>query len=115
MILAWIQAQAVKLLGGAALVLLLALCASLWRSDSLSKQRDDAIEAKIVEQAKHAVTAASLNTLTAELARMVAEGEAKAERVQKAYAVTRKETADLRKQADDLEDGRITIAEVEGI
>ena len=100
MIFGWFQAQAVKLLGGLAAVLALALAFTLWRADSLSEQRDEAEKALVAEQVRHKVTAASLVALTGELEAFVAAGELREENRDKALDNVAKETKALRDQAE---------------
>ncbi|UPT53067.1 hypothetical protein [Synechococcus phage Yong-M3-232] len=113
--IAWFQAQAVKLLGGAALALALALAIVIWRADSISAQRDAYRDNLTAEQTRHAVTRASLASLELRLAVMVREGELRQERLEKAMKAVEAETAPLREQARALEAGTIDIRTVEGL
>ncbi len=65
-----------------------------------------------IDQAEllHRITAASLDTLQAELAAMVADGEIRAERRNAAMEAVAEETAELRKQAEAFD-----IETVEGL
>lgn len=104
-----------KITSGAILALTVALGIVIWRADTISDQRDAALRQVVVEQAQHAVTKASLASLTARMETMVKEGELRRERLDRALEQTERVTAPLRKQADALESGEIDIITVEGL
>ena len=115
MIIGWIQAQAVKLLGGAVAALAIALALVMWRADSISKQRDAYRDNLTAEETRHAVTRTSLASLELRLAAMVRDGELRQERLDKAMKAVEADTAPLRQRADELERGLIDIRTVEGL
>lgn len=82
----------------------------MWRADTISEERDGALQAYAASENRHAVTAASLSALEAELAAMVSDGQLRAERLQKAMQDVEKETAPLREQAKQFD-----IQTVEGL
>lgn len=109
--------KAIGIRGGIAIAMGIACLALLWSNsglrDSLSKKHD----ALVTEQALHAVTAASLDALEAELQAMVDEGEARAERVAEAQEEAAERAADM--QADieriggaDISDPCVTPDEI---
>ena len=116
MILAWIQAQAVKLLAGALTLTMLALAFTAWRADSLSDARDDALREVGAAETRHAVTTASLEALKADLAAMVLEGELARERATQAVTEARIAGEVMRKEAAQGEaTGRTDWRGVEGL
>lgn len=115
MIFDWIQAQAVKLLGGLAALLAVTLIFVMWRADSISEARDAYRDNLTAEETRHAVTRASLASLELRLAAMVREGELRQERLDKAMREVEIQIAPLREEARRLEHGLIDIRTVEGL
>ena len=95
--------RAIGLRGFLAIAFAVALVIAMWRADAISDQREDARNALATETAQHAVTRQSLETLTYEMARLVQEGEARAERVDEAMMRVAEETAPLRRRAEQIE------------
>ena len=95
--------------------LVLALGITIWRADTISADREALRNDLAVSNARHAVTTASLNTLQAELAEMVAAGELRAERVSIARARVHGDTKPLRDQAAAVEAGTLDPRDVEGL
>lgn len=91
--------------------LLLALSLVLWRADSLSEARDRAVEARIVEEAKHAVTRASVTALEGRLDAMVEAGQLTEQSRDAALATVAIQTDDLRKRAAMIEAGELDYRE----
>ena len=106
---------AMKVAGGIILALLVLLAFSVWRADTLSTQRDSAVEARITAEARHAVTRASLDALEGELAKMVEDSQLRAARRDDALSQVEEDTRPLRDQAEALERGEIDVTEVEGL
>ena len=90
---------AMKISGGAILALAVALAVTMWRADSISKDRDNLRDLVATERANHAVTRASLDTLANELEGMVIDGELRAERLAEALVAQERETRTLRAEA----------------
>lgn len=71
----------VKLALGSALVLLAIIGAFSWHASTLSSKRDALIASLATEEANHKVSRQSVITRSSEMARLVAEGEARKERI----------------------------------
>lgn len=95
--------RAIGLRGFIAIGLALALGVTMWRADTISGQRDDLIASLATEEARHAVTRQSVETLSTEMARLVAEGEARKARIDTAMERVRIDTAPLRREAARIE------------
>ena len=106
---------AMKISGGIVVALAIALAVTVWRADTISEQRDTARKQVVTEQALHAVTAASLDSLSAQMAALVKEGQLRKERLSEALVKVERDTAPLREQADAIERGEIDITTVEGL
>ena len=83
--------------------LLIALAVVAWRADTISESREKLRNEYAAETARHAVTRQSVDSLTLEMARLVAEGEARAERIDKAMAKVAEDTAPLKAKAEQIE------------
>ena len=83
--------------------LLIALGIVMWRADAISDSREKLRNALAAEEARHAVTLQSVDTLTLELAKLVEEGEARAERIDKAMQQVAEDTAPLKAKAERIE------------
>lgn len=92
-----------KVLTGVIIALGIALVVVMWRADAISEQREALRTELATEEARHAVTRQSVDTLSGELARMVKEGEARAERVEEAMIQAAEDTAPLRAEAERIE------------
>ena len=90
--------NAIGIRGGIAIAAGLACAFLLWSNSALRDDLAKKHDALVTEQALHAVTRASLDTLEAELQAMVDEGEARAERVAEAQEEAATRAADM--QAD---------------
>lgn len=110
MILDLFAPLAMKIAGGIALALAVALGVTLWRADTIAQERDEAVAASIQAELQHRITAASLAALASELEAMVAEGEARADRVDAALDRVARDGAATLAQADDFD-----IETVEGL
>lgn len=84
-------------------LLLVALAVQSWRLGAANERVEDARNVLATERAQHTVTRQSLETLTYEMARLVQEGEARAERVDEAMMRVAEETAPLRRRAEQIE------------
>lgn len=84
-------------------LLLVALAVQSWRLGAANERVEEARNTLATERAQHAVTRQSLETLTYEMARLVQEGEARAERVDEAMIRVAEETAPLRRRAEQIE------------
>lgn len=93
-----------RILTWACAALAVALVLSLWRSHSLSEDRDRYRDALSVERAQHAVTRRSLDVLEQELSAMVLDGALREDRLTQALAAQAGETAALQREADLIRD-----------
>lgn len=84
-------------------LLLIALAVQSWRLGAANERADNERTARITEMVQHDVTRASLDELTFEMARLVQEGEVRAERVNEAMMRVAEETAPLRRRAEQIE------------
>lgn len=84
-------------------LLLVALAVQSWRLGAANERAEEARNVLAAERAQHTVTRQSLETLTYEMARLVQEGEARAERVDEAMMRVAEETAPLRRRAEQIE------------
>lgn len=85
------------------LAVVLALCAALWvRGNHYKDQRDVARAEVAAEEARHAVTIASLDALASEMQNMVRDGELRESRLEAALSEARDAGDDLRKQAAEI-------------
>ena len=91
-----------KIATGAALALLVALGVVMWRADAISADREALRDKLALSEARHAVTRQSVETLAGEMKRLVAEGEVRKERVDKAMEQVGKDTAPLRAEAERI-------------
>lgn len=94
--------------GGIAIAFGLALAFVMWRADDLSEGKRKAEDALVASETRHAVTTASLDALEGKLADLVEAGQLREEARNKALEDVAKETAELRKSAEDFD---ITTAE----
>ena len=88
--------------GFIAIGMALALGIVMWRADAISADREDLRNTLAAERATHAVTRASLATLESELAKMVRDGELRAERLVVALEAQDERSAALRAQAERI-------------
>lgn len=95
--------RAIGLRGFLAIGLTVALAIVMWRADAISEQRENARNALATEIAQHEVSRQSVDALTLEMARLVQEGEARAERVDEAMMRVAEETAPMRRRAEQIE------------
>lgn len=95
-------AEAIGIRGFIAIALAIALGIVMWRADTISGQRDDAIQAKATEVAQHAVTRQSVATLQAELAKFIGAGKAAKIAGLAAIEAQAKDSAKLQAQADAI-------------
>ncbi|MBL4858404.1 MAG: hypothetical protein JKY36_04295 [Erythrobacter sp.] len=95
--------RAIGFRGAIAIIALIALAVVMWRADAISESRDKLRTALATEEARHAVTRQSVDTLTLEMKRLVEEGEARAERVDKAMQQVAEDTAPLKAEAERIE------------
>lgn len=93
----------VKLAVGGVLSLLAVIGALWWHAASLSEERDAVLVSLGTEQAHHAVTRQSVETLTREMERLVAEGEVRRARIDDAMERVTIETLPLRQEAKRIE------------
>lgn len=84
-------------------LLLVALAVQSWRLGHAKNEVQESRNVLAAERAQHTVTRQSLETLTYEMARLVQEGEARAERVDEAMMRVTEETAPLRRRAEQIE------------
>lgn len=84
-------------------LLLVALAVQSWRLGAANERVEEARNVLATERAQHAVTRQSVDALTLEMARLVQEGEARAERVDEAMMRVAEETAPLRRRAEQIE------------
>lgn len=89
--------------GGIALGVSVALLFVMWRADSLSEGKREAEDALIAEVTRHAVTRGSLAMLEGKMAELVEAGQLREEARDKALEEVAKETADLRKTAENFD------------
>lgn len=115
MIKSFFAPMAIKVFSGVTLALVVALGVAMWRADAISASRDEARKALATEEVRHDVTRASLAGLELRMAELVRDGELREERLREALEQVAKETAPLRKQADQIERGEIDIRTVEGL
>lgn len=115
MIKSFFAPLAIKIFSGVTLALLIALGIAIWRADAISESRDEARKALATEEVRHDVTRASLASLELRLAELVREGELRKARLEEALEKVERDTAPLRKQADQIERGEIDIRTVEGL
>lgn len=84
-------------------LLLVALAVQSWRLGAANERADNERTARITEKVQHDVTRASLDELTFEMARLVQEGEVRAERVNEAMSRVADETAKMKERAQLIE------------
>lgn len=92
-----------KIIAGVGLALIVAVGVQTWRLSASETRVERLRDEYAVERANHAVTRASLNTLATELERMVKDGVARAERIERAERQVAFETAPLRAEAERIE------------
>jgi hypothetical protein len=97
-----LNSLAAKIAAGAALgaLILAGVVWALYRAETRSHDRTR--DALAVEQARHAVTIASLDALASEMEKMVQDGELRRERLSSALAEARNAADDLREQANEV-------------
>lgn len=88
-----------KIFGGLSLALVAALAFVMWRADTISGQRDDAIRDFLGEQVRHEVTRQSVATLESTVAEMNRQAEKRAEEYRQNRAAAARETARLQERA----------------
>lgn len=88
-----------KIFGAASLALLLALGFVMWRADTISGQRDDAIRDFLGEQTRHEITRQSVATLETALAELNRQALQRAEEYRLNRAAAARETARLQERA----------------
>ena len=93
----------VKIGAGILAALAIALAVQSWRLGAANERVEKARNVLAAERAQHIVTRQSLETLTYEMARLVQEGEARAERVDEAMMRVAEETAPMRRRAEQIE------------
>lgn len=92
-----------KIAGGIAAALAIALAVVMWRANAISNDREAIRNALATETARHAVTRQSVETLQGELAKLVREGDIRRERVVEAMKRVEKDTKPLRDTAERIE------------
>lgn len=85
-----------------ALGLAAALGITMWRADAISNQRDKARDALSMEQAKHAITRQSLQTLEKTLADYIQKGREREEAAQKALEKQKAVSRSLDRQIERI-------------
>lgn len=95
--------KAIGIRGGIAIAAIIALSIVMWRADAISESREKLRNEYASEVAHHKVTRQSVDTLTLEMKRLVAEGEARAERVDEAMQQVAEDTAPLKAEAERIE------------
>ena len=93
---------AMKVAAGIILALIVALGIALWRADAISDERERLRNSLAASEAQHAVTVASLDALSAEMEKMVRDGELRRERLSEALEHAKTEGELLRDQADAI-------------
>jgi hypothetical protein len=93
---------AMKVAGGFILLLAIALAVVMWRADVISDQRDKLRDQLSVSEANHAVTVASLNSLSEQMEAMVRDGELRKERLADAMQQAQDDADELRREADAI-------------
>ena len=88
-----------KIFGATSLVLLVALGVVMWRADTISGQRDDAISDFLREQTRHEITRQSVVTLETALRDLNRQAEARAQEYRRVQAEANRESARLRERA----------------
>lgn len=99
----FLDTLAAKIAAGIAVALAIALAVVMWRADAISESREKLRNEYAGEQARHAVTRQSVDTLTLEMKRLVEEGEARAKRVDEAMQQVAEDTAPLKAEAERIE------------
>ena len=84
-------------------LLLIVLAVQSWRLGAANERVEETRNVLAAERAQHSVTRQSLETLTYEMASLVQEGEARAERVDEAMMRVAEETAPMRRRAEQIE------------
>lgn len=95
-------ARAIGIKGFVAIGMAVALGIVMWRADAISADRETLRNTLATERAQHAVTRLSLDTLQAELEKMVSDGELRAARLAEARQEAREDTEALRAQAERI-------------
>jgi cell division protein FtsB len=93
---------AMKVTGGIAALLLVLLGIQTWRLSSAQDALEDKRNELAASEAQHAVTRASLATLEGELAKMVRDGELRAQRLAEARSEAKEASDALRGRAEAL-------------
>jgi hypothetical protein len=106
-------ASVIGIKGFVAIGLALALAIMWWRADTISGQRDAAIQARANEQAAHTVTKASLSQCIARSEAYVAEGLRRQKAAAEALRAQEKRSAALDAQIARLRATKPTQAEIE--
>lgn len=88
-----------KIFGATSLTLLLALGFVMWRADTISAQRDEAIRDFLGEQARHVLTRQSVATLEATIADLNRQAEVRAAEYRRVKADAEREAARLKERA----------------
>ena len=84
-------------------LLLIVVGVQSWRLGNAQDEIEDQRNELATERAQHAVTRASVDELSFEMARLVTEGEVRAERINEAMSRVADETAPLREEAQRIE------------
>lgn len=106
-------ASAIGIKGGIIIALCLALGIMWWRADSISGQRDKAVQLAANERAAHAVTRASLDDLQQRLATYIADGKRRSEAAERAVEAQQARSAVLDAQIARMRSQRPTAVEIE--
>lgn len=91
-----------KIFGGVAVLAFAMLAIQTWRLSAAHDEIEARRNALATEQARHAVTIASLDALAGEMEQMVRDGELRKERLTAALGEAREAADDLREQAGDV-------------
>lgn len=94
---------AMKVAGGLLALALVFAGIQTWRLSGAKADLEDKRNELATERAQHAVTRQSVDTLSNEMKRLVAEGEVRKARVDAAMKKVAKDTAPLRREAERIE------------